>query len=123
MSDTSATKGAGDIFKMLSPSIKTSIRELLEGHFDVDKGYYLHSYSDQRIGADLNIPWAAVAYIRDLMYGPLKSDPEINAIRIEIQGEREELAKSLDRLAKTDARLKQLEDRLDKVSKRFSSGA
>ena len=53
------------------------IRGLLDSHFDDKAGCYLSDWSDQKIGTDLNLPWAIVAKIREAAYGPIRVDPEV----------------------------------------------
>jgi hypothetical protein len=53
------------------------IRGLLDSHFDDKVGAYLGDWSDQRIGTELNLPWAIVAKIREAAYGPIRVDPEM----------------------------------------------
>lgn len=62
------------------------IRQKLDGHFDDSAGCYLDGWSDQRIGEELNIPWAIVARIREAAYGPIRVDPELAAMRAELVG-------------------------------------
>jgi hypothetical protein len=57
-----------------------NVRCGLDEHFDDKAGAYLNGYSDQRLGADLSLPWAAVAKLREAAYGPLKSNTELAAI-------------------------------------------
>ena len=44
-------------------------------------GRYRPGWSDHRIGDDLVIPAALVAKVREDLHGPLKGDPEVNALR------------------------------------------
>lgn len=53
------------------------IRQMLDAHFDDAKGCYLDGYSDQKIGAELNLPWAMVTRIREAAYGPILVDPAV----------------------------------------------
>lgn len=63
---------------------RAKIRTALETHFDDATGCYLDGYSDQRIGTDLNLPWAMVTKIREAAYGPIRVDPEIAGLRAEM---------------------------------------
>ena len=71
--------------KAVAPDSKTRIRALLDKHFDDSRGAYLDGYSDQRVGAELDVPWKAVADLREVAYGPLREDPEVAAIKASIE--------------------------------------
>ncbi len=60
---------------------KRRIRHLLDANFDDAQGAYLAGYSDQRIGAELGLPWALVSEYRDQTYGPIKIDPDVQAAK------------------------------------------
>jgi hypothetical protein len=64
---------------------RLKIRALLDKHFDDHTGAYLDSYSDQRIGEEVGIAWAAVARIREAAYGPIRVDPEVAGLRAELK--------------------------------------
>lgn len=64
---------------------RLKIRTLLDKHFDDSSGAYLDGYSDQRIGEEVGIPWAAVSKIREAAYGPIRVDPEVAGLRAEIK--------------------------------------
>ena len=87
---TTKTNGAA------SPSIaptadqKAKIRVLLDGHFDDAAGCYLDGYNDQRIADEVGVPRAAVERIREAAYGPIKSNPEFEAIRAALGAARAE---------------------------------
>ncbi len=93
---------------------RVKVRALLDANFDDAAGRYLDGYSDQRIGEEVGVPWAIVARIREVGYGPIKVDPEIDAIRSEmakLRTENDLWAKS------TAAKLRDLEDRIAAVEK------
>ena len=60
-----------------TPDQKRLIREKLDGSFDERRGAYLDGYSDQKIGAELNVPWAWVTKLREAAYGTIRVDPAI----------------------------------------------
>lgn len=62
------------------------IRNKLDAQFDDAAGCYLDGWSDQRVGEELNIPWAIVTRIREAAYGPIRVDPELAALRAELVG-------------------------------------
>lgn len=84
--------------RQLNPEERTRVRALLDGHFDDAVGRYIDGYSDQRIGAELDIPWLRVQEIRELAYGPIKEDPVVVELR-------EELSIIRKRLDAADAKL------------------
>lgn len=77
----SKTETAQPAMRELTPAEKRKVRELLDGHFDEELGAYLDGYSDERIAAEVMAPRAAVTKIREDAYGPIKVDPELQAIR------------------------------------------
>lgn len=91
-----------DMVRPLTVDERVGVRNLLDTHFDDKAGAYLNSYSDQRIGKEVNVPWAAVAKMREAAYGPLKSNPELDAIAKMIETMETKL-KSLDAIV-VDAR-------------------
>lgn len=78
---------------------RLKIRTLLDKHFDDAKGRYLDGYTDQRVGAEVDVPWAAVTAIREAAYGPLRVDPEVDALQRAVAAIEADLAKVKERLA------------------------
>lgn len=70
--------------RLLTVDEKVKVRNLLDRFFDDAAGNYIGGYSDQRIGEECSVPWASIAALRDMAYGPLKSNPEVEAIRAEL---------------------------------------
>jgi len=70
--------------RVLSPPEKQRVRALLDGNFDDATGRYLAGWSDQRIGTELDVPWSRVAELREMAYGPLKEDPRLDQLRVEL---------------------------------------
>lgn len=60
------------------------IRALLDANFDDKAGCYLAEYSDQRIGEEVGVPWAVVTKIREVGYGPIRVDPEVEQMRAQV---------------------------------------
>lgn len=77
-------KAGTDTLRDPTPQERQRIRALLDKQFDDAAGCYLDGYSDQKIGADLNLPWAMVTKIREAAYGPIKVDPEVAGLRAEL---------------------------------------
>ena len=95
-----ATLAAG-----LTPPQRKKIRDLLDAAYDDATSMYLAGHSDQQIGKALDIPWAAVAYLREQAYGPLKEDPRL----VELGRDLDELS---DLLANLHVRLQAGEDKI-----------
>lgn len=64
----------------LTIAAKARVRKLLDENFDDEHGRYTHNYSDQRIGEEVGVPWAAVAAMREAAYGPLRADPRLDKL-------------------------------------------
>lgn len=60
---------------------RMKIRALLDANFDDATGAYLVGYSDQQIADEVKVPRAIVSRIREVGYGPIKVNPEIEALR------------------------------------------
>lgn len=87
-----APKGADNgQARALTVDERVAVRALLDGHFDDKAGRYLDSYSDQRVGFECTVPWASVAELREIAYGALKGNAELDTLR----GELEQLEKKL----------------------------
>jgi hypothetical protein len=97
------------------------IRAALDQHFDDKAGRYLGGFSDRRIGEELNIPWALVEQIREVGYGPIKEDPEISALRTEIEKLVTSGAALLAEAVRLDRDAGQLRTRLAAVEKSASA--
>jgi hypothetical protein len=67
-----------------TPQQRTTIRNYLDKHFDDAAGAHLDGMSDQKIADAVNIPRVIVERMRDAAYGPIKVDPEVQAIRAEL---------------------------------------
>lgn len=77
-----------------TPEQRGRIREALELYFDAAAGTYQNSYSDQRIGQELNLPWSFVEQIREAAFGPILVTAEQMAMRAEIAKLRSEHEKA-----------------------------
>jgi|SRR5215469_2165411 len=89
--------------KVLTSADKGRIRHLLDLHFDDDNGRYIDEYTDQRIGSDLDIPWAMIKEFREAAYGPIREDERFDQLRKEIMAVEERFVGELNRLrAKLD---------------------
>lgn len=62
---------------------RVMVRQLLEANFDEEGGYYVGSFSDQKIAEVVNVPRLVVERIREAAYGPIRITPEVLALRRE----------------------------------------
>jgi hypothetical protein len=85
--------------RSLTTDEKMKVRNLLDNKFDDKEGRYLEDYSDQRIGAECDVPWASVAAFREFAYGPIREDPRIAGLRQEFADLRARLARAEEQLA------------------------
>lgn len=76
----------------LSPDARLRIRNMLDNHFDDSAGRYLNGYSDHRIAEECGVPRQAVVGLREIAYGPIKADPVIDALNVEIGSLKAKLA-------------------------------
>lgn len=111
-----------------TPDQKRRVRDLLDQYFDDATGCYLPDqagryYSDQRVAAELGLPWALVAKIREQAYGPLRTDPEVVALHKDLEAARSEQALLEARIGELGRTIQALADRLAGIARRFSSGA
>lgn len=96
----------------LTQANRTKIREMLDTHFDDAAGRYLDNLTDQKVGEKIGVPWKHVEEIRRLAYGELKEDPELTAIRAQLNAADEKHRELGDLLLSIDARARAIEKRL-----------
>lgn len=60
------------------------LRDFLSGLFDADKGFYLDAYTDARVAEEKKLPEALVRDYREIAFGPLRSVPELDALKSEL---------------------------------------
>lgn len=88
VSMTEPKKTATDILtetREATPAEKAAIRRRLDEVFDDAAGMYLEGQSDQSLGTSLNIPWALVRRVREAAYGPIRTDPQLEKARGDLQ--------------------------------------
>lgn len=66
--------------RALTIAQKGQVRDLLELHFDAEKGMYAGGWSDQKVAEAVDVPRASVSQIRDVSYGPILVTPEMQAL-------------------------------------------
>lgn len=68
----------------VTPETRHKIRHLLDKHFDDAAGAYLDGMSDEAVAEQLGIPRIAVEQLREAAYGPLKIDPVLSGLRVDL---------------------------------------
>lgn len=81
------------------------IRNLLDKHFDDAVGTYLDGMCDATVAEKASVPRVVVERIREAAYGPIKVDPEIQAIRTELAAVKAAAEKLTATVADLTARL------------------
>lgn len=90
--------------RQMTAEEKRRVREALLTHFDDEMGRYTIGWDDARVAKETATPAASVATFREIVFGPLRPDPEIAAIKAEID-------KMLGRLAELSDRVRKIEGR------------
>ena len=98
------TKAAMDQMPAPTPRQVVAIADALAER--LADGRYRTGWSDHRVGDDLKIPAALVAKVREDLHGPLKGDPEVDALRGDLTAWLsigDDIRRRLDRLEQTRA--------------------
>ncbi len=97
-----------DIKSIAAPK-RSRIRDLINSHFDDEKGCYVHGWSDERISKEVDIGIAFVVAIREAAYGPILTTPEKEDAKVELTRLRSEMdEKILSLSAEFDKKIKDL---------------
>lgn len=99
---------------------RARIRHMLDKYFDDAKGCYLDGYTDQKVGAEINVPWALVTKVREAAYGPIRTDPAIEAVRGEIDAAIKLVEERTADLMQIRAELSGLKNKVGDIARRFS---
>jgi len=81
------------------------VGRLLDDHFDVPTGRYEAGWSDAKIAEETGLSAQFVAEIREAHCGPLRGDPEVDALKSEVATIKAMLNEVEARLAKAETRL------------------
>lgn len=94
----------------LIPNVRETVAivEKLEGLYSPQAGRYIAPWTDQKVGEALSLPAAKVAHVRRELYGEMKGDPELHAIR--------------DEIAAVQKMLDELRQRLDRAERKAAEG-
>jgi hypothetical protein len=109
--------------RQATPAEKKRIRDLLDGFFDEQKGCYLEGYSDQRIGKELDLPWAMVVAVREAAYGPIRTDPELDAVRARCADLEKKLAGLMREVSETQSAIAETKNKVDAIERRLTGVA
>ena len=93
---------------------RLKIRSLLDANFDDAVGCYLAGWDDERIARECSVAPAVVERIREAAYGPIRTDPEVLALRHEIDALQKEYIAMADKLNALALRCQGLEGRRTK---------
>lgn len=97
---------------------RLQIRSALDKHFDDSKGRYLEGMTDEKIAEHLKVPRIFVTNIREAAYGPLLSNPEIDALREEISAQDLKIAALVnDTVAAVENIRKEMREALARLNK------
>jgi hypothetical protein len=91
--------------RALTANERHRIRTLLDTNFDDAVGRYIDGYSDERIGKELDLPWACVRDIREAAYGPIREDTRIAELKTELEVLKTEMAGLQRRILEFEAKL------------------
>ena len=108
--------------RTLTADEKAKVRLLLDGQFDDQKGMYLEGYSDQRIGSETGVPWACVRDLREIAYGPIKMNPEIETLRAELGALHERARQAMSEAGKALSDCASLSTRIENLAKKLGLG-
>jgi hypothetical protein len=92
------------IIPMPEMPVVRKILSIVEGHFDEEKGRYIGDWSDKKVSAEIGIPWGVIAKVREESGLKIKGNPELLALRSEIDT-------WIDMGKQLDHRLRQIENR------------
>jgi hypothetical protein len=95
------------------------IMDLLESHFDADKGTYTAGWHDQRIADEVNEPRAAIMSIREEAFGPIRVHPEITELRGFLAGLEAECEKVLAQLSTLTTRIDDAKKRVELIDSKL----
>lgn len=78
----------------LAPAAMRIVFGLLEEHFDTATGQYASGWSDRKVSETAKVAMVHVSRIRDDAFGPVRADPELQAI----QAEQTRIGKAIEKL-------------------------
>lgn len=119
---------AGESQPLLGVEDRARIRFELDKAYDDKTGTYLDGQTDQLIGGRLGLPWRVVAEFRELAYGPLRADPQVDeagkqleALADEVRALKAEATGLTGRLLRVEENALRLARVVAEVQKRFKS--
>lgn len=103
-----------------TPAQKRRIREMLDGQFDEERGCWLDGFSDQSVAEKLDLPRLLVTQVREAAYGPIRSDPEVEAMRSDMAALKREAEQVGGAVAAAMSALDKLRLGIEALDKRLS---
>lgn len=104
-----------------TPSIRRDILARVEATFDETRGVYLEGASDEAIAKERDIPRAWVSAIREEFFGPIRSCPELDAIRADIATAKTDAVSMFDRALSVAGDVEKLVDRINGLTARVDA--
>jgi len=92
----------------------------LQEAYDTETTGYCSGWTDERVANDLGVPLAWVREMRCDYFGPLGSNPEIDALLVEARGWRGELVALLDRATALQAEVVRIAGKGEVIERRLA---
>lgn len=106
----------GAVPRQLTDAERDKVRDLLERFFG--GGVYHAGYSDQRIAEEASVPRVRVAEMREIAFGKIKADPELQGLLADISALRHQMQLQVTTLASMETKLNGLSERVQAALKR-----
>jgi len=74
----------GAVARQLADFERDKVRDLIDQHFL--NGRYIDGYSDVRVAAAIDVPLVRVVELREIAFGKIKADPELENLMAEARG-------------------------------------
>ncbi|HYF33729.1 MAG TPA: hypothetical protein VD994_00455 [Prosthecobacter sp.] len=104
--------------RILTDSEREQVRDFLIRFFDTGTGRYDPAWSDKIIAEKVNVPMVRVIEIREIAFGKLRGDPELERMVQDVAQLRLEQKKLLDALAAQDSRITAISERIAAFQRR-----
>ena len=98
--------------KKLTPEQKSELRKAIEENFNEELGRWGDGFSDHIVSELLGIPRVLVQEFRDNFYGELKQDPEITALRDQLDQAKKVLTNLQSTLGKMELKFADIAKRV-----------
>lgn len=101
-----------------TPDQRTKIREALEAYFESKAGHFTHGYSDEKIAQELKLPRVFVEEIREVGFGPIRSDPELDALKAAIAAAQKQVTEATEKVALAQLEVEELKGRFEALEQK-----